>query len=474
MKEQLYYITGMHCASCELFVEKRLLNEPGVKAVDASLGNGTLRIEYDGHAPRVKDLNKWFKSDGYAFSETPQKETKDPLIYFQDGKGIQVDNTVLKKKLSTVKKVVLVFFVLWLVEKTGAASFVSVTDNSSLGVFFAFGLIAGVSSCAALVGGILLSLTKSWNDQYGYDANAKTKMIPHVYFHGGRLFAYALLGGVLGMIGKAIVFENVTVYAIITLLVTAVMLLIGLQMAGVHWAERFQIRMPKFVTRRVAGNGKKQNKQNKQNKQLPFVIGAGTILLPCGFTLIAQGIALTSGSFTRGALMMTMFVLGTMIPLLFIGYASVQGSKNPKRGRTFSFYAGVVLVIFALYNVNGQMNVLGYPSVSDVFAKTPSSSGNLVPAVHKQGEQIISMVAKGFSYTLSSSPTIQAGVPTKLIVDDQGIQGCGVFLSARGLINGFVDLKYGENVIDFGKPKKGTYKITCSMGMVPPVTIHVQ
>lgn len=468
MKEQIYYITGMHCASCELLIEKRILKEDGVKAVEASLGSGTLRIEYEGHLPRAKDLNKWFKSDGYSFSESKEKEAKDPLVYFQEGKGIQIDKNVLKKKLNTLKKVILVFFVLWLVEKTGVASYVNVTDSSSLGVFFAFGLVAGLSSCAALVGGILLSLTKSWNDQYGYEASAKRKMIPHLYFHGGRLFAYALLGGVLGMLGKAIAFENVTIYAIITLLVSAVMLLIGLQMSGVRWAERFQIRMPKFVTRRVAVNGK------KQRNQLPFAIGAGTILLPCGFTLIAQGIALTSGSFTRGALMMTMFVLGTMIPLLFIGYASVQGSKNPKRGRTFSFYAGVVLVIFALYNVNGQMNVLGYRSISDVFAKSSTSTTDSVPSVNNKGEQIIDLTAKGFSYILNSSPTIQAGVPTKLVVDDQGIQGCGVFLSARGLMNGFVDLKYGENIIDLGKPKKGTYKITCSMGMVPPVTIRVQ
>lgn len=468
MNEKLYYITGMHCASCELLIEKRVLKERGVKAVDASLSNNTLRIEYEGGAPRIKDLNRWFKSDGYSFSETKQRENRDPLIYFQEGKGVQIDKRQLKKKLNILKKVALVFFALYLIEKTGVASYVNVTDSSSLGVFFAFGLVAGLSSCAALVGGILLSLTKSWNDQYGYDASAKTKMTPHVYFHGGRLFSYAVLGGVLGMLGKAIAFENVTVYAIITLLVSAVMLLIGLQMAGVRWAEKFQLRMPKFVTRRVAGNGK------KQGNQLPFAIGAGTILLPCGFTLIAQGIALTSGSFTRGALMMVMFVLGTMVPLLFIGYASVQGSKNPKRGRTFSFYAGVVLVMFALYNVNGQMNVLGYPSISDVFATAPSSDTNSISSINQQGEQIIDLTAKGFSYILNSSPTIQAGVPTKLVVNDQGIQGCGVFLSARGLMNGFVDLKYGENVIDLGKPKKGTYKITCSMGMVPPVTIRVQ
>ena len=31
---------------------------------------------------------------------------------------------------------------------------------------------------------------------------------------------------------------------------------------------------------------------------------------------------------------------------------------------------------------------------------------------------------------------------------------------------------YSENIIEF-TPKKGTYKLTCSMGMVPPVIINV-
>jgi len=469
MNEKICYISGMHCASCELLIEKRVLKEPGVKSVDASVGNGTLRIEYDGKEPKIKDLNKWFKSDGYTFSETMQEKKRELLFYVREGeRGVRVNKKLLKKKITTLAKVAAVFFVLYLIEKTGAASYVSVSDNSSLGVFFAFGLVAGLSSCAALVGGVLLSLTKGWNDRYGYDASTKKKMTPHVYFHSGRIFAYILLGGVLGAIGKAVSFENVTMYAAITILVSLIMLLIGLQMAGVRWAERFQVRMPKFITRRVAGNDK------SEGNQLPFAIGAGTILLPCGFTLIAQGIALTSGSAVRGALMMLMFVLGTMIPLLFIGLASVQGSKNPKKGRTFSFYAGVVLVIFALYNVNGQMNVLGYPSMSDVFAKSAESQPATGSSINTNGEQVVGLVAKGFRYALTSPSTIQAGVPTKLVVDNQGIQGCGAFLAARGLINGFVDLRAGENIIDLGNPKKGTYKITCSMGMVPPVTLRVQ
>ena len=83
------------------------------------------------------------------------------------------------------------------------------------------------------------------------------------------------------------------------------------------------------------------------------------------------------------------------------------------------------------------------------------------------------ITAKGFEYIPTSSMTITAGVPTKLIVDNQGIQGCGAFMAANGLIENFVSLDRGINEINLGNPQKGTYKLTCSMGMVRPVTINV-
>lgn len=459
----------MHCASCEILIEKRILEEPDVKAVEASISNSTIRIEYDGRVPKLKDLNNWFKSDGYTFSETKQKEAKEYMIYFVEGKGFQLDRLVLKKRLKTLSKIALVFFVLYLFEKSGISKYANVNSNSSLFIFFVFGVIAGLSSCAALVGGILLSLSKKWNEQYGYRENTKTKMVPHLYFHSGRLIAYGIFGAILGSVGKAVAFDNVTIYASVIIVVSIVMFIIGLQMAGVKWAEKLQIRMPKFITRNIAG-AQKQN-----TKQLPFIVGAGTVLLPCGFTLIAQGVALTSGSALKGALMLLLFVIGTMVPLLFISLASIKGTSNPKRGRAFSFYAGVILVIFALYNVNGQLNVLGAPSLSDIFT---SSKGNQAQSpklvVNEQGTQVVNLIAKGFDYSLTSPPTIKAGVPTKLVVDNQGVLGCGAFLATRGLIDGFVDLQKGENIIDLGNPKKGTYKITCSMGMVSPVTLRVE
>jgi hypothetical protein len=67
---------------------------------------------------------------------------------------------------------------------------------------------------------------------------------------------------------------------------------------------------------------------------------------------------------------------------------------------------------------------------------------------------------------------LKADEPTQLLVENQGVLGCGQYMAARGLFDGWIDLKPGSNSIQF-TPKKGTYKLTCTMGMVPPIIITV-
>ncbi|MBT7754815.1 MAG: heavy-metal-associated domain-containing protein, partial [Candidatus Magasanikbacteria bacterium] len=40
-----FFVTGMHCAACELLIEKKCLEIPGVISVDASLSNESIKIE---------------------------------------------------------------------------------------------------------------------------------------------------------------------------------------------------------------------------------------------------------------------------------------------------------------------------------------------------------------------------------------------------------------------------------------------
>lgn len=469
VKQCTLFIDGMHCASCEVLIERKLLKQDGIESVDVSLKGQKVQVNFIGDSkPNVKILNKEFSELGYEFSDKKFKKKDTPVISIKNGSF--VFNT---KKIGYYFKVFTVFISLiiafFIFEDLQLGQHVRVDSSSTLPAFFTLGIVAGLSSCAALVGGLLLSMTKQWNELYIDEETKFQKSKPHIMFHLGRIISFGVLGGLLGLVGETISLDNIYVFGAITIIVSIVMFMLALQMLGVGWAQSFKFAAPKSVTRFAA------DEQNFKGQFMPFLIGALTFLLPCGFTLIAQTLALTSGSVVQGSLIMLFFALGTLPTLLAISYSGLAFNSKPHLTAKFNIIAGLVVVFFAIYNINGQLNVLGYPSLSDISFSSSSTndSGESLVAVDPTGEQTLNFIAKGFEYIPQGSTTIKAGVPTKLVVDNQGIQGCGAFMASRGLINNYVSLKKGINTIDLGSPKKGTYKLTCSMGMVPPVTIKV-
>lgn len=473
-KENILYVDGMHCASCEILIEKRLLKKDQVVAADVSLNNGSVKVYVEpGKEIALEELNTLFKEDGYTFSDKPYPRNKTPLCSYKDGQLI-----INKQKAKSTLKLFAIFLsflvVFYLLEKAQFGKYLSVDAGSSLIGFFLLGIVAGISSCAALIGGVLLSLIKHWNELYLGDDNREARKTPHFLFHAGRLLAFFLLGGLLGVLGDIVSLDNTVVYATLVMAISLVMLLLALQMLGVSWAQKVRFALPKFITRFAA------NEQSFAGKQLPFVTGVLTFFLPCGFTLIAQGVALTTGSFFSGAMIMLFFALGTLPVLVGISITGLTFTKRPHLTAKFTTVAGLIVLFFALYNINGQLNVLGLPSLNDINLpgitqnEQNTSADRQLSNSNVNGEQTINLIAQEFDYIPNGPTTFQAGVPTKLVVDNKGVLGCGAFIASRGLFDNFVSLKRGLNTIDVGTPKAGSYKITCSMGMVPPVTVTFQ
>jgi copper chaperone CopZ len=79
LKEKIYYVKGMHCASCEILLEKELLKFEDIKFIDASTNEGIVKIGYMNKEPDIKELNHFFKKYGYTFFEKPfdLKEEED-------------------------------------------------------------------------------------------------------------------------------------------------------------------------------------------------------------------------------------------------------------------------------------------------------------------------------------------------------------------------------------------------------------
>jgi sulfite exporter TauE/SafE/copper chaperone CopZ len=448
-----YYVEGMHCSACEVLIEKDIEKIEGVSDVKANLSAGKVKIYSDKKVPSEDKLNNVFDELGYKFHKQKIKE-----------KSLDQNDLIL------IIGGVIVFIMLFLLaEKSGIFLRFSLTETSSLPTYFIFGLAAGVSSCAALVGGILLSLSQKWNDSYR--GNTKKSGIPFIMFNIGRIASFALLGGILGLIGATFKI-SVVAMAILTLFVSVIMFILGLQIMGIRWAQKFTLRMPKSLSKYST------NDNNLEGKYMPFIIGALTFFVPCGFTLIAQTNALTSGNFVTSALMLVAFALGTLPMLALISFSSVKFYNNKAFSKKFSLFAGLLITFFAFYTFNSQLNVLGAPSLSDV-SKAVSASPNkknvkgAQVAAPKEGKyQILNMTAKGFEY-FPKVINIDAGVPTKWRIDNQGSYGCAAAVFGRGLYNRVINLKQGVNEVDIGTPKPGSYKVSCSMGMVSPITVNV-
>lgn len=469
-QEQIYRVKGMHCASCELIIEKKLLELNSIKSVEASSPKEEVIVEYTGDKIDPQKLNTLFKKEGYVFSEpspiqniSPRKQTsnfkpKEFFIIFVIGLSI-----------------ILAFLGL---NNTGLSGLVNVSSKSSLPMFFIFGLIAGISSCAALVGGIILSMSQQWNQLYSPDDSTWKKIQPHLIFNAGRLMAYGFFGALLGAVGNQlnISFKLGPIFVII---VSILMVFLALQMFGIKALRRFQITMPKFITRTIA------DESRFKGRHMPFWMGALTFFLPCGFTITAQGLALISGSALQGGLIMSLFALGTLPMLLGIGFSSIKFCQKSHLSERFLKVAGILVLFFALFNINAQLNVLGFSSLSNLSSTgnsqtkiTPPASApknnalstetkidkDLAPII--DSKQVIKMDASSEGYNPNRFK-VRANVPVRWEIADKGTSGCTNAIIAKSLFKDEIALTPGKvSVKEFTPKKAGKYKFSCWMGMV--------
>ena len=464
MKEHVYKVEGMHCASCEILIEKKLLDLPNIKAVDASTSKGEVVVEYDGDRPGIplgpERLNKMFKEENYKFLDIASLKPDNNKRKMESGtekKGIS--STLIAFNIAIF--IIIGFLIL---SKAGITSFFNLSSTSSLITFLGFGLLAGISSCAALVGGMVLSMSKQWQELYSDEQTTYGRLKPHLIFNAGRLISYAVLGGVLGAIGSRLQISfQFTSFLVIA--VSFLMIALGLQMLGVKALRRFQFTLPKFATRYIA------NEKNFQGKYMPFIMGAMTFFLPCGFTITAQGLALLSGNVFQGALMMLAFALGTVPMLIFIGLSSVKFSAKPHMAEKFSKVAGFLVLFFALFNLNSQMNVLGFIGFGDIISqnKTQTVVDEKDLPLIVDGKQVVKMNASASGYS-PNYIKIRVGIPVRWEVTDTGTSGCTNAIISNSLFSGQISLTPGKvSVKEFTPEKIGKFRFSCWMGMVTGV-----
>lgn len=237
--------------------------------------------------------------------------------------------------------VTLALFVL--LQKAGLVHLVS-GGELGYGAIALIGVIASLSTCMAVVGGFLLSVSASFSK--GGD-----KVRPQVLFHVGRFLSFILLGGVIGALGTAFTLSTTATFVLNTL-IGLVMLILGLKLLDVPLVEHIRISFPSSMRKVV-------EKTTLVNHTLtPFLLGIATFFMPCGFTQSMQLYTLGAGSFMEGALIMFFFALGTFPVLALVSFSSLSVSEGKYVG-IFYKTAGLIVIAFALLNLINSLVVVG-------------------------------------------------------------------------------------------------------------------
>ncbi len=325
------HITGMHCPACVLLTESEAQELPYITRAHSDLKHHTINLEGD-LADKLPEevalaLTEKLHSHGYTVSverQTHQKNWADFKVAVPVALAF-ITGFVLLQKLGIVNLV-----------PGGSVTY---------GTAFVLGIVASLSTCMAVVGGLVLSMSATF-------AKEGDRVRPQALFHIGRLISFLVLGGVIGAVGSAFALSGAASF-ILSLLIAVVMLVLGINLLGIfHWSKRLQPAMPRFLAKHAYG-------VSKLNHTLtPFVVGVATFFLPCGFTQAMQIYALSTGSFAAGALTMGAFALGTLPVLALVSFSSFSIQKKSYGGIFFKT-AGLVVILFALYNLMNALVVAG-------------------------------------------------------------------------------------------------------------------
>ncbi len=340
--EQTYtfHVHGMHCKACVVLTESELMTNPNISQAKSFLDSRTVKItgQFGEKNPVAiaEELSKILKPYGYTLGLEKEKF----LVNWAD----------FKFAVPFAFGFIGLFIIL---QKLGIVNLVTASEVG-YGTAFVIGLIASVSTCMAVVGGLVLSMSASFaKEENNLNTSTPYKLQPQIFFHVGRLVSFFVLGGVIGLLGSAFQL-GVTGTFILNFIIAVVLLILGINLLDIFPGfKKFQPTLPGFLGKRI------HNLKNFNHILTPILIGIATFFLPCGFTQSMQIYALSTGNFLTGALIMLAFALGTFPVLALLSISSLGIHKKTQTGIFFKT-AGLVVIFFGIFNLLNALVAGGY------------------------------------------------------------------------------------------------------------------
>lgn len=427
------HVAGMTCRSCERRVAKHLLQVPGITAAQVSSRAGTAVLTTDRRVPDAA-VAAAVHAAGYRLGRT---------------RWLSVDAAAWT---STAVALAVVGILIVLATVTGVPDLPAIAGDpgsGGLAVVALLGVTAGVSTCMALVGGLVLAVAASAAQAHP-DSTGAARMRPHLVFQVGRIAGFAILGAGLGLVGARLSLPPV-VQAGLMLAVAVMMTLLGVRLTGLSprlsgWSPTLPAR---FAGLANGGGGAYTHRR-------AAMLGAATFFLPCGFTQAVQLYAMSTGSPARSAVIMTVFAIGTAPGLLALAGLPALAT-GARRGPVLAF-VGVLLIAFAYVNAAGAVRLAGLAPTTAAQVTTTGVSPNVSIA---DGVQYVTMTQGSRGYSPQTTQ-VYAGIPTRWVVTGDGAS-CAAWIRGDDGLN--VDAKAGITVVDVPALSPGTHPFSCVMGM---------
>lgn len=446
--ETIVPVAGMTCRACEVRIARHVGKVPGVERVTVSAPHG--RVVITSSAPvSAMAVEAAIRQAGYEVGATPWLE-RDRIVWVTAAAGVA-----------------LVAVVAMIARMTGLTDLAADTGSLADGglvVALVLGLAAGVSTCAALVGGLVLALSASFQARGATGGTTATaglvsRLRPALVFVGGRIAGYGLLGALLGAIGAGITMPPAMTAALM-IVAAIVMAVAGARLTGLSpriaaWSPT----LPMGLGRRL-GLVPADGQGPVYSDARAGLLGAATFFLPCGFTQAVQVYALSTGSPLIAGTVMAVFAIGTAPGLLAMAGLPivVPSSVRP----TLLRIAGVAVLAFALLNATAGLRLAGI-SLPGFGPGTAAAAALPSAGVATDGTQALTTYQDADGYSPAAA-AIYAGAPTRWTVMSSTTATCAAFLVVPSL-GISVRLHEGANVIQLPALPAGRLDYSCAMGM---------
>jgi hypothetical protein len=168
----------------------------------------------------------------------------------------------------------------------------------------------GSFHCIGMCGPIALALPGS------QDANRLRLIWGRILYNLGRVFTYAVLGAIFGLIGRSVALAGFQ-QSVSIVLGAAIILSVFFRSEKLRSVKE-ALRADFFFDRIKSAIS---SRFRKQGVNTLFTIGLLNGLLPCGFVYVGLAGSVTTGSVLNGTLFMILFGLGTVPVMFFMAMA---------------------------------------------------------------------------------------------------------------------------------------------------------